>query len=680
MAETEFRTTFADRPVGRIALLTIDDGEGHRRPTVFSATSLDSLDRALERLEAEPGLAGVVVTGKPWFFAAGADLKMFVGMDAERARAAGRRGHEVFSRLSALPVPTLAAVNGVCMGGGLELALHCDVRTVSTGARAIAFPEVFLSIFPAWGGTQLAPRVVGASRAVEVIVERALDNNRVMRPAEVLERGLADRMYDAAGFLDDSVALLERIVAGEEVIARDVDTADGLEDALARGREAADERTHGSTDAPYVALDLIEFAARGGDLADGRQREQDALADLLPARQAQASVYAFDLVNSRVKKQVARPDVGGRDVSCVAIVGAGLMGAQLGAVHLQRLEVPVVMVDLDEEVLTECRRHVDEQLDRQVVRGRLSDGRARFLKGLLTTTTSMADAAGADWAMEAVSEDLDVKRAILGRLEDVVDDRCVIATNTSSLSVGAMAASMRGPSRLVGLHFFNPVAVLPLVEVVRHPTSSDEAVATAFDVARRLGKSAVACADATGFVVNRLLIRFHEAAAAALRSGTTHRDIDTAVKALGMPMGPFELFGLVGLEVVHRVARSLEVAFGERFAVDANLEALGTSGLPGVYDWLSGGEVHASLREGLVVDESATPWPAEQVQQVALDAIADEIGRMLDEQVVDDPRDIDTALLLGAGWPFHTGGICPLLDERGVSQRLLGRRLLPANA
>ncbi|MEX2329150.1 MAG: 3-hydroxyacyl-CoA dehydrogenase NAD-binding domain-containing protein [Nitriliruptoraceae bacterium] len=679
MAETEFRTTFTDRPVGRIALVTIDDGEDHRRPTMFSGASLDSLDRALDDLEAQDGLVGVVVTGKPWFFAAGADLTMFVGMDAERARAAARRGHEVFARLAALPVPTLAAINGVCMGGGLELALHCDVRTVSSGARAVAFPEVFLSIFPAWGGTQLAPRVIGARHAVEVIVERALDNSRVLRPDEVLERGLADRLYDAAGFLDDSVALLERIVAGDEVITRDVDPLSGLDDALARGRQAADERTHGSTDAPYVALDLIEFAARGGDLAEGRRREQEALADLLPARQAQASVYAFDLVNSRVKKQMARPDVPARVVSRVAIVGAGLMGAQLGALHLQRLQVPVVMVDLDEDVLAECRRHVDEQLDRQVVRGRLTDGRARFLKGLLTTTSSMDEAQGADWVMEAVSEDLEVKRAILARLEEVLDDHAVIATNTSSLSVGAMARTMQYPSRLVGLHFFNPVAVLPLVEVVRHATSSDEAVSTAFEVARQLGKSAVACADATGFVVNRLLIRFHAAAAGALRSGTSHRAVDDAVKALGMPMGPFELFGLVGLEVVHRVARMLEASFGERFAVDENFEVLGASGLPGVYDWLSGGDVHASLQERLVIDEQATPWSADRIQQVALDAVADEIGRMLDEAVVADPRDIDTALLLGAGWPFHNGGVCPLLDDGGVSMRVLGRSLLTTN-
>lgn len=675
MSHTKFHVNYAARLDGRIAIVTMDNGEDYRKPTTFGDHALRSLSQALDELDSASDLRGVLLTGKPHVFAAGADLHAFVGMAPDRARQAGRIGHEVFARWQQLPVPTLAAINGVCMGGGLEIALHCDARTISRSARAVAFPEVFLSIVPAWGGTQLAPRLVGAKHAVETIVINPLANNRVMRPADVVERGYADVLVEPATFVDDSLIVLEQMITGTRQFRRAVDPNDGLEEALANGRASADGRTHGATAAPYAALELIEFAARGGDLAEGREREQQVLSELLPARQAQASVYSFDLVNNRVKRQVGRPDAKPRSIAKMAIVGGGLMGAQLAALHLMRLEVPIVIKDIDESVLQRCRQHIEDALDKRVGQGRLSEGKAQFLKGLVTTTTSYDDIAGADWVMEAVLEELDLKQLILHDIERVVADECVIATNTSSLSVDSMAADMRLPQRLVGLHFFNPVAVLPLVEVVRPPKASDEAMATAFDVAKRLNKSAVACMDAPGFIVNRLLLRFNAAAAGALKYGTDFKSIDTAIKNLGLPMGPFELFGLIGLKVSYHVAQSLADAFPDRFEVDENFQLLGDSNLDGVYDWTGGGEVYPQLRDQVIVVDHA-PWDEQRIQQVALDATADEIGHMLADGVVDDPRDIDTAMLLGAGWPFFNGGVCPYLDATGISQRVLGRQLL----
>ncbi|MEX0592987.1 MAG: 3-hydroxyacyl-CoA dehydrogenase NAD-binding domain-containing protein [Nitriliruptoraceae bacterium] len=676
MNPTEFKLTFADRPVGRIAIVTIDNGEDYKKPTTFSAHAFASLSDVLDRVENEPSLAGLLLTGKPYVFAAGADLSMFKGLDRQGALAGARMGHEAFGRLQALTVPTMAAINGVCMGGGLEIALHCDVRTVSTGARAVAFPEVFLSILPGWGGTQLAPRLVGARNAVDTIIINPLDNNRTMRPADVVERGYADRLIDAATFVDDSLAWLEQIIAGTEAVDRDVDPSDGLEEALAAGRAAADARTNGATPAPYRALELIEFAAKGGDLSEGRSQEQEALADLLSARHAQSAVYAFELVNQRVKRQVGKPDVAPREISRVAIIGAGLMGAQLGALHLLRLEVPLVMKDIDQDVLDRCRASIDDAVDQRVARGRLDAGHARFLKSLVTTTTTYDEVAGADWVMEAVLEDVAIKQRVLADAEQVLDNDAVIATNTSSLSVGEIAAKLSHPERVVGLHFFNPVAILPLVEVVRASSTSDQAVATAFEVAKNLRKSAVACADAPAFIVNRLLIRFNGAAMAALGDGTAFRDIDLAIKRLGLPMGPFELFGLVGLKVAFHTAASLADAFPDRFAIDENFAMMGEVDVPGIYDWSAGGEVYPEVSDLLTIKGSAAPWEAERIQQVALEAVADEIGHLLDDGVVDDVRDIDTAMLLGAGWPFFNGGICPYLDATGISQRVLGRSLL----
>jgi 3-hydroxyacyl-CoA dehydrogenase/enoyl-CoA hydratase/carnithine racemase len=678
VSHTRFKLTTTDRPVGRIAVLTMDNGEDHTKPNTFGADALTSLADALDELEGRDDLDGLLLTGKRFIFAVGADLHSFTGMDADRARQAGERGHELFARLQALPFPTVAAINGACMGGGLEIALHCDARTLSTGAQVLAFPEVFLSILPAWGGSQLAPGIVGAKDAVETIVVNPLNNNRTMKPKEAFARGYADRFYDSATFLDDSVAFLERLISGEEEVVRDVDPTEGLDEALAAGRAMADGKTSGATRAPYLALELIEFAARGGDLAEGRRREQDALAELLPAPQAQASVYAFGLTQQRVKKQPGKPDAAPRPIRKAAVVGAGLMGAQLGALHLQRLEVPLVMKDIDEGVLERCREHIEGALDERVAKGRLKPGKARFLKGLVTYTTSYEDVRGADWVVEAVLERMDLKQGIFADLEEVLDEGAVLATNTSSLSVADMGAKLAHPERVVGFHVFNPVALMPLVEIVRPEGVSDAAVSTAFDVAKKLRKSAVLCADRPAFIVNRLLTRFNGAAVEALRHGSSFQEIDDAIRRLGLPMGPFVLFGLVGLKVAYHTAETLAEAFPDRFAIDDNFRAIGASDRPAVYDWSAGGEVYPELAEAVEVEQGAEPWSAEEIQRRALEAIADECRRMLDDGTVADARDLDTGLLLGAGFPFFLGGICHHLDVTGVSERVSGQRLLTA--
>jgi 3-hydroxyacyl-CoA dehydrogenase/enoyl-CoA hydratase/carnithine racemase len=678
VSHTEFKLTTAERPVGRIAILTMDNGEDHTKPNTFGEEALASLSAALDDLEAADDLKGLMLTGKPFIFAVGADLKSFTGLGAEEAREGGRRGHEAFARLQALPFPTLAAINGACMGGGLEIALHCDARTLSTGAQVLAFPEVFLSILPAWGGTQLAPRIVGAQNAVETIVINALNNNRTMKPEEAFERGFADRLIDSATFLDDSLAFLEALVSGEESIERDVDPVEGLDEALANGRAMADGKTSGATDAPYVALELIEFAARGGDLTEGREKEQEALAELLPARQAQASVYAFDLVQSRVKKQPWKPDAQPRRIRKAAVIGAGLMGAQLGALHLQRLEVPLVMKDIDTSVLDTCREHIEGELDKRVSKGRLTEGKARFLKGLVTYTTSYEALEGADWVIEAVLERMDLKQDILADLEEVVEPEAVLASNTSSLSIREMASKLEHPERVVGFHFFNPVAVLPLVEVIRADGVADEAMATAFEVAKTLRKSAVQCRDEPAFIVNRLLTRFNAAAVAALHDGNSFQEIDDAIRRLGLPMGPFVLFGLVGLEVALHTAETLQAAFPDRFEVDDNLRAIVEAGTPGVYDWDAGGEVYPQIREAVQVADGATPRSEQEIQRAALEAVADEARRMIDDGVVADARDIDTAMILGAGFPFFMGGVCRYLDQVGIADELFGRPFVTA--
>jgi 3-hydroxyacyl-CoA dehydrogenase len=350
------------------------------------------------------------------------------------------------------------------------------------------------------------------------------------------------------------------------------------------------------------------------------------------------------------------------------------MGAQLGALFLQRTELPLVMKEIDEAVLEKARGHIEGALDERVAKGRMTAGRAMFLKSLVTYSTEDGALRGADFVIEAVLESVGLKQKIFGALEGVVSPGCVFATNTSSLSVTEIAGALEHPERVVGFHFFNPVKVLPLVELVRGGQTDDATFATAFEVASKLGKSAVACGDAPAFVVNRLLTRFLAPCFEAASAGTSFEAIDRAIEALGMPMGPLKLIGLVGPKIAIHTAESLQSAFPERFGADENLKRLADSGLPGVYGF--DGKINEEAR-GLWETRDAA-WSDEEIRQAALRAVADEAKRLLDEGVVADARDIDTCMILGAGWPFFMGGICMYLDQTGLSQELFDRRLVGA--
>jgi 3-hydroxyacyl-CoA dehydrogenase/enoyl-CoA hydratase/carnithine racemase len=621
----EFKLTWYDSArAGRLAIVTMDNGEDHRRPNTLGARSIESINRTLDEVEAQPDCKGLLLTGKPFVFAVGADINAFEGATPEFARAGTAAGQAALRRLAALPLPTLAAINGAAIGGGMDVALHCDYRTLSTSAAPLAFSEVFLSIFPAWGGTQVTSRLIGGAKALEVVVHNALDNNRMLKAAEAFELGFADRLIPSVEFLDKSVEQLEAIVTGDELLERRAPDEGDLDDALARARAFADDKVHGATRAPYVAIDLIEFAARGGDLDEGYRREQVAMAELLPARQAQASIYSFRLTQQRVKKQPWRPDAQPRRVRKVAIVGSGLMGAQLGALFLQRLEVPVVMKDIDQGILDNARVHIDGEVDKLVQRGRVNAGKGGFLKSLVTYTLDDADVAGADFVLEAVLERMDLKQQVFADVEKVVDETAVLATNTSSLSVSEMVAGLAHPERVVGLHFFNPVAVLPFIEIVKTDKASDEALATAFEVSKQLRKSGVLCADTPAFVVNRLLTRFNAAGIDALRHGSSFAEIDDAVKELGLPMGPFELLGLVGIKVAFHTAETLHAAYPARFPIDETFRGLAELGVPGIYDWSKGRVPYDEVATTVVVEEGAQRLSAEEIRQRALEAVTQE--------------------------------------------------------
>ncbi|HEX5494774.1 MAG TPA: 3-hydroxyacyl-CoA dehydrogenase family protein, partial [Mycobacteriales bacterium] len=433
---------------------------------------------------------------------------------------------------------------------------------------------------------------------------------------------------------------------------------------------------HGAAPAPYRALDLIALA-RTATFADGCAAEDEALADLLLTEELRSGLYAFDLVQKRARRPVGGPDQSlARPVTKVGVVGAGLMAGQLALLFARRLEVPVVLTDLDSDRLEAGVARVHGEIDTLAARGRLTADGANRLRGLVTGSLSSDAFADADLVIEAVFEELKVKRQVFAEIEAVVGPECLLATNTSSLSVTEMASGLRHPERVVGMHFFNPVAVLPLLEVVRADRTDGAALATAFAVGRRLRKSCVLVADAPAFVVNRLLTRFLGEVTRAVDEGTDLVEADHALDPLGLPMTPLLLLGLVGPAVALHVAETLHEAFGDRYGVSENLRRAVELGKTSFYTW-DGGDQHLDP-EVAALYQGVTGGPmAGELRERALDALAGEIRLMLDAGVVAEPQDIDLCLLLGAGWPFHLGGITPYLDRTGVSERVTGRRFLP---
>ncbi len=444
--------------------------------------------------------------------------------------------------------------------------------------------------------------------------------------------------------------------------------------AVARGRQVIAARTKNATPAPGRALDMIELS-RTTEIEAGLQTEGDALAALIMSEEFRAGIYAFNLTQKRAKRPAGAPDRAlARPVTKVGVVGAGLMATQFALLFARRLHVPVLLTEIDQERLDRGLAGLRAEITTLATKGRISVDEANRLAGLVTGTLDHADFADADLVIEAVFEEMEVKKQVFASLERHVRDDCLLATNTSALSISEMASALQHPERLLGFHFFNPVAVLPLVEIVRTAHTDDASLATAFALAKDLKKGPILVADHAGFVVNRLLLRFMGEILAAIEEGTPPDVADTALDPLGLPMTPIMLLQLVGPAVALHVAEKLHESFPERFDVSGNLRRTVEAGRKTLVTVDGQGRqiVDPAVLELWTIGDA--PSTGEQVRERALAALAVEIRLMLAEGVVSDPADIDLGMLTGAGWPFWLGGITPYLDRSGVSERATGRR------
>jgi 3-hydroxyacyl-CoA dehydrogenase/enoyl-CoA hydratase/3-hydroxybutyryl-CoA epimerase len=664
-----------ERPEPGLAVLVLDPP--HRKLAVIDLPLMRDLDAALAALAAEGELRGLVLTGRaPTVFAAGADLDTLAELTDEHvARELSEFGHVVFERLAALRARTVAAVGGPVPGGAYELCLCCErIVAADHPATSIGLPETRLGILPGWGGSQRLPRRIGVPAALAAILAGTLLDAR-----RALKQGLVDRLTQPEYLL----RVASDIALGRAPCARRQRGASGWlvdKNPLAlsligrMARRDLERKTGGHYPAPAAALPLV-LRACVTPLARGLEAEARALGSLAVSPECKSLVALFR-ASEDAKRLGKLPDGGeARSLSRAGVIGGGVMGAAIAGLCAER-GLAVRLSDIARAPLDRALAEHRARAQKALAQKRLRPHEVDAAIDRLTVATDFSGQAASELVIEAVAERLDVKQKVLGALAQLVRPDAILATNTSSLSVDAIAAGLPHKERVVGMHFFNPVHRMPLVEVVRGSATSEEVVRATCKLALRLKKTPVVTRDRPGFVVNRLLGPYLDEAVRLFEAGVEVERLDRTLRAFGMPMGPLELLDEVGFDIAAHAAESLQQAFGERMRCSPLLAAMHAAGLLGKKGG-AGFYLHAEQREGKRANPDIQRFvnirAAHQVdfsEAVILDylllSMVNEAAYMLAERVVDSPRELDLATVFGMGFAPFRGGLLRWADALGA--------------
>jgi len=695
---------------GPLATLTFDSPE--KRVNVFTRAALAELEQVIGEVAARPEIGCLILlSGKEGNFIAGADVEEIARVtDPAEAEAGSRVGHALFAAWEALPFPTVAAIRGSCLGGGTELSLASTWRVASdSAATRIGLPEVRLGILPGWGGSTRLPRLIGVPESLDLIL-----TGKTVAGRKALKLGLIDALLPDARFLD-LVRDFALARAGQKRRAEDGKTGGGFDlkelllekNPLGRkvvfdqARKKTLEQTRGHYPAPPRAIEVIRIGIEDGRRA-GFDAEARALADLAISRTSKNLVHVFKLTEASKRDGISGSAGNGapRPVRRTAVLGAGVMGGGIAQLIAQEANLPVRMKDVRADALASGMAHAAGLFERQVRRHRLEAPEARRQMALLSPTLDYTGLGGVDLVIEAVVEKLEVKQEVFAEMARHVRADTVLASNTSSLSVEKIGAKTPHPERVVGMHFFNPVHKMPLVEVIAAPGSDPAAVAAVFAFTRRLGKTPVLVKDAPGFLVNRLLMFYSVESLWLLDEGYRIEDLDRAMTDWGMPVGPMALTDEVGIDVATKVAHILHEAFSTRLPVPGWLDRLtengrlGTKNGKGLYRY----EEHERREPDPTVYSLLGLHPNVQnpdpggiggmVDRMVLPMV-NEAARCLEEGIVQSAGDLDLALIFGTGFPPFRGGLCRWADQEGLHQivailaRLetaVGQRFSPSDA
>ncbi|MEX0879304.1 MAG: 3-hydroxyacyl-CoA dehydrogenase NAD-binding domain-containing protein [Thermoanaerobaculia bacterium] len=682
-----------------LAILTFDlPGE---KVNKFSTAVVAELADVLVRLSREARIRGLLIrSGKPDIFIAGADVKEFLTVLPEQVREGVTRVQSLFEQLANLPYSTVAAINGACLGGGTELALACDYRLMSDSKKAqIGLPEVRLGIFPAWGGCTRLPRVVGLPAALDLILTgRSLDARRARKI------GLVDEAVPAVILDDWSKRFARSKLGGRKparrrhpgsIFGRILEAAPpGRQFIFSKARKTVLEQTGGHYPAPLEALEVIE-EGYGKPVAVGLEAEARHIG-LVFGGEVQKNLLAIFFLTEEVKKEtgVDDPAVKPSEVARMGVLGAGVMGGGIAQLAADK-GLPARMKDIEPKALAHGYAAAAAVWREAVQKRRLTPREMTRKMDLISGTLDYSGFRRCDVTIEAVVEKLAVKRAVLQEWEAAVPRSAIFASNTSTLPITEIAVGAVEPGRVAGMHFFNPVHRMPLVEVIRGSRTSDETVATIFALAKTLGKTPVVVQDAPGFLVNRILAPYLSEAVRLVIEGCRIEDVDAAMTRFGMPVGPLALLDDVGLDVAAKAGEVLEKAFPERLKMGGE-EALAAAGRlgrkngKGFYEYEGGKrlrparEAYAALR---VKAKERSPLPPEVIESRLVLPMINEAAFCLEDGIVREPGKLDLAMIFGTGFPPFRGGLLRHADSLGLDRvftRLddlserLGPRFAPA--
>ncbi len=636
----------------------------------LSSPVLRELSGIIDELGASRDLKKVIFASrKPGIFIAGADVTEFTTVEGvEQAKAYVRLGQEVFTKLTKLPQTTVAAIDGACLGGGCEMAISCDWRVISDSPRAqIGLPEVKLGIFPAWGGTSKLPRLIGLPAALDIILNgRALDGRRAKKV------GLADEVVESGILLEIAKKFAARgkrkgggrtkfYVEGNP-LARNV--------IFGKARKAVLAQTRGNYPAPLKAIDVMEYAMSAG-VEKGMAREVEEAATLVNNEVAQNLVRLFFLMEESKKDPFS---VKPRDVGYVGVLGAGVMGGGIAQIVADKTNVEIRMRDINWKAISGGMKAAAKIWKKKVERRRMTRGEMQRKLARITGTTDWSGFPRADVVIEAVVENLQIKRQVLAELEALSKIDAIFASNTSTIPITNIAAEAKRPENVVGMHFFNPVDKMPLVEVIRGEKTSELAMVTIAALARKLGKTVVYCNDGPGFVVNRILGPYMNESGFLLEEGNTIESLDKAMIDFGMPMGPMALLDEVGIDVAAKVAKILGEAFGARMqqqsSVVEKLYADGRHGKKngkGLYLYENGKRQGPDPSVYKVLGLRSThPADAKAVAERMVLMMVNEASLILDEKIVGSAGELDLAMIMGTGFPPFRGGLLRYADALGL--------------
>jgi 3-hydroxyacyl-CoA dehydrogenase/enoyl-CoA hydratase/3-hydroxybutyryl-CoA epimerase/3-hydroxyacyl-CoA dehydrogenase/enoyl-CoA hydratase/3-hydroxybutyryl-CoA epimerase/enoyl-CoA isomerase len=666
---------------GNLALLTFDQ-PGSRANVLGQAVQSD-FEAVLAQLRQRTDLSGLILrSGKPGMFIAGADLKEMgtTGTDPAQTRRVVRRGLDIIAGFEGLPYPTVAAIDGACMGGGLEFALGFDFRVASTHPKTeLGFPEVKIGLFPGWGGTQRLPRVIGPAVAAEMIC-----SGEGVKPERARQLGLIFDAVPPERLLDEAKRVLAwaRETGAWREARRQKQQPVGLSEeqhayTFAVARAAVVAKTKGQLPAPLAALDAI---AQGCNLPleEGLAIETEKFLPLLGSPISKNLIAVFFLTQRLQKDPGVAQAHGsqpvGLPVERVGVLGAGLMGAGIAGAHVRR-GIPVMMLDSDPKALEKGVAANVKVLQARIDIGRATPQDMVQALGRLSTTQALSAMADRDVVVEAVVENEGVKTALYGQLQPILKPDAILASNTSTISITRMAKAWPRPENFAGLHFFNPVDRMQLVEVIRGEKTSDQTVVTLVALAKRIGKTPIVVRDCPGFLVNRILFPYINESLVLLEEGANPRAIDKAATAFGMPMGPITLNDLVGLDTSLYAGRVVNTAFADRAKLTRVLDELVKAGRlgqktgAGFYSYAKGGRgADDPFLAALLGRLGAKPrdFPQEELQDRLFLPMLTEASRVLAEGIVREPGDVDMGLILGIGFPAYRGGLLRWADALGL--------------